>query len=448
MKRQLSRGGTALAAVAALCAVAALPVQARAAGTPGPYAFEPSAKPVRGTEVNTDAEQLKAGETYRDSIEPGGKLFYRVVLDGESNAYVSATAVPEPGTKVAYADGLKVTLQDRDGRSCDYDTAQFRAEFARPVGTYAARTVEKGSTTCQRADTYYVLIERTSAATSSREPWDLEIRQTTEPALKGGGPTAAPEDWPSASPPPPAGGPRDRKGGTSFFDAPVLEEGEWRDRIEPGGTRFYKVPVDWGQQLFVGADLSSSSGQGFVPGALAVALYNPARGLVDSDDNLAYDGKQKATELDPLPPVAYENRYASKKSVNATRFAGWYYLRVSLNPAVEKPFGAKALGLTLRLNVKGDAEQAPAYAGPAGEFQVTGDDRDQAASGQSTPGAQKGGTMRLVAAGGFGAGTVLVLGLGVWLLVARRRAATDPEGPGPGTGKGTPPPQYGPPAGW
>ncbi|WP_434592455.1 hypothetical protein [Streptomyces sp. A5-4] len=447
MKRQRSRGGTVSAVVAALCAVAALSGQAWAAGAPSPYAFEPSAKPVTGSEVNTDAEQLKAGETYKDSIKPGGKLFYRVVLDAKSNAYVSATAVPKPGTKVAYADELKVTLQDRDSSSCSYDTAQFNAEFARPIGTYASRTIEKDSTTCQSADTYYVLIERTSEATSSSEPWDLEIRHVTEPALKGAGPTAAPENWPSASPAPPTGAPRDRKGGTSFFNAPGLEQGEWRDKLKPGESRFYKVPVDWGQQLFVSADLSSATGEGYVPSALAVSLFNPARGLVDSHNNLAYDGKPKSAELDPLPPVAYENRYDSKESVNAMRFAGWYYLRVSLNPAVEKPFGAKALGLTLRLNVKGDAKQAPAYAGSAGAFQVTDDDRDQAASGQSTPGAEKSDTMRLVGAAGIGAGTVLVLGLGGWMLIARRRAAAGPANPGNGNGNGTPP-QYGPPAGW
>ncbi len=448
VKRQRSRGRVASAALAALCAVAALPGQAWAAGEPSPYTYEPSAQPVKGAVVNTDAEQLKAGGTYKDSIKPGGKLFYRVVLDAKSNAYVSATAVPKLGTKVSYADELKVTLQDRDGNSCNYGTAQFQsAEFARPVGTYAHRTIDKDSTSCQEADTYYVLVERDSEATSSSEPWDLEIRHLTEPGLKAAGPTAAPENWPSASPEPPTGGPQERRGGTSFFSARGLKEGEWRDKIKPGETLFYKVPVDWGQQLFASADLSSAAGEGYVPNALAMAVYNPARGLVDSASDVAYDGKQKSTALDPLPPVAYENRFDSKDSVNGMRFAGWYYLRVSLNPAVEKEFGSNPLGLSLRLNVKGDAQSAPGYAGPAGDFEVTDDHLSAAESGQSSSEAEKSGTMQLVAAAGIGAGTVLVLGLGVWMLVARRRAAAGPPSAGQGADSGAPT-QYGPPAAW
>nr|WP_244282823.1 hypothetical protein [Streptomyces flavidovirens] len=464
MMRQRSRGRVAPAVVAALCAVAALPAQAVAAGEPSPYTYEPSAKPVRGTASSTDSEPLKPGGTYRDSIRPGGRLFYRVQLDAKSNAYVSATAVPRPGTKVEYADELKVTLQDRAGNSCSYNSAQFSsAEFARPIGTYAHRTIEQDSTSCQGADTYFVLIERTSKATSSSEPWELEIRHLTEPQVKAGGATAAPESWPSSSPAPPGGQARDRRGGSSFYSAPGLYEGEWRDRIKPGETLFYKVPVDWGQQLFASADLGSAAGEGYVSNALSMVLYNPARGLVESASTISYDGKQNSSALDPLPPVAYENRFDSSDSVNGMRFPGWYYLRVSLSPEVEKVFGPQGLGLSLRVNIEGSrGKGAPAYAGPAGPFQVTDDDLSAAEEGQSAPAAVKSDTMRLVAAAGIGAGTVLVLGLGVWTLVARRRAAAGAgagAGAGPGAGPGVDPgmgaghdsgaaTQSGPPAAW
>ncbi len=366
--------------------------------------------------------------------------------------------MPGPGTKVAYADELKVTLQDRDGNSCSYNTARFgSAEFARPIGTYAHRTVEEDAS-CQAADTYYVLVERTGADTSSSEPWELEIRHLTEPRVKAGGATAAPENWPSGSPAPPGGGPRERRGGTSFFSAPGLEQGEWQDRIKPGETLFYKVPVDWGQQLFASADLGSAAGEGYVSNALTMTLYNPARGLVDSATDVSYDGKQKSSVLDPLPPVAYENRFDSSDSVNGMRFAGWYYLRVSLSPEVEKEFGPQALGLSLRLNVEdGRGEGAPAYEGPAGDFQVTDEDLSAAESGQSTSAAERSATMRLIGVSGIGTGTVLVLGLGVWTLVGRAerggRAAACGARRGPWCGAGRRPGQdsqapagYGPPA--
>lgn len=81
--------------------------------------------------------------------------------------------------------------------------------------------------------------------------------------------------------------------------------------------------------------------------------------------------------------------------------------------------------------------------GHAGDFEVTEDDQEAADSGKSAPEVEKSGSMKLVAAAGIGAGTVLVLGLGVWTLLARRRTAALP-----GQGPGQVPGQYGPPPAW
>ncbi|MFJ8695171.1 hypothetical protein [Streptomyces roseolilacinus] len=417
-----------------LCAPAAL-----AAGGPAPYAFAEDARTVKGSSTTSDAPRLTAGAVYRDALPRDGKLIYRVDLDAASHAYVSAVAVPPPGAELSFQDELKISLQDRDGSDCSSATARFgSAEFARPVAAYADRTLDPDRSLCQEAGSYYVVVERDGKETSSGEPWGLELRHVLEPRLKAPGPTAAPTVWPSASPQPPAGGPRERAGGTGFFDAPGLAEGEWTDRITPGESRFYRVPVDWGQQLFVSADLGSSAGDGFVGSALPVSLYNPALGLVDSEDTLSYDGRQKSAVFEPLPPVAYENRFSSDSETNALRFAGWYYLRVSLDPEVGKKFGEKPYGLTLRVNVEGEAGAAPPYAGPAGIFAVTEDDRQAAADGESGPRAEDSGAMRLVAAGGIGTGTVLLLTLGLWTALARRRAAGAGAAGVAGTGAAAP----------
>ncbi|MFF4228803.1 hypothetical protein [Streptomyces sp. NPDC001820] len=473
MKRQRGRGRVALAGMAAMCAVAALPGQAWAVGEPHPYAFDSEAKAVRGSAVNSDGPPLTAGSTYKDTIKPGEKRYYRVDLDTKTNAYVSAVAVPKSATKVGYADKLTVSIEDRSGTKCGDGYAQFgSATYARPVASYAERTIDKDSSSCQEAGAYYVLLERSGEATSTPEPWDMEIRFASEPGLKTAGPTAPPETWPSASPAVPAGGPEKRQGGTSFTDATGLTQGEWQDKITPGQTLFYRVPVDWGQQIFASADLGTSAADdsaGGVGNALVLALHNPARGIVQDASSVYYDGKQKSLALDPLPPVAYENRYDSDPSTKAMRFAGWYYLSVTLSPEVGKEFGEKAIPLTLRVNVEGEPDRAPAYAGPAGDFEVTKDDQEAADSGKSAPEAAKGGTMQLVAAAGIGAGTVLVLGLGAWMLLARRRtanaapdataapAATAAPGVGPvpgPVGQGQVPGQapgqgqYGPPPAW
>ncbi|MFD3522749.1 hypothetical protein [Streptomyces sp. NPDC058653] len=437
MKRLRNRGRVALVAAAAMCAVAAQPGSggpglpglagtARAAEGPSPYAFDPAAEQVRGAASTSAARPLEAGSTYRDSIEPGKKLFYRLDLDAAESAYASATAVPELGSSVDYGDKLTVTVQDGDGRDCDSEQARVlsSSDYPHPLTAYATRTLDgKEYGACRKAGTYYVIVERESKATSTQDAWDLELRFLSEPGLTTAGPTEAPDDWPSASPEPPSGASKAREGGAGFTDATSLGRGEWTAGIDPGESLFYRVPVDWGQQLFTSAELGSSEGDGFVSGALSLAVYNPARGLVDSAESMTYNGEQKSLSTDPAPPVDYANRFSSSGDERAMRFAGWYYLRVSLNPEVGEKFGQLPHDLTLRVAVDGTAEDGPGYDGPADEFTVPDEGLDPAGDGKTSEAAGDSGTMELVAAGGIGTGTVLVLGLGGWMLLARRRAA-------------------------
>lgn len=428
MNRRRGRGRVAPAATAAVCAVAALQMQAWAAGEPSPYTFDSDARPVQGTPVNSNGPELTAGSAYKDSIRPGEKRYYRIDLDAKSNAYVSAVAVPRPGTKVSYADHLEVSIEDSSGTECSDGRAGFgSATYVRPVADYASRRIEKNGSSCQEAGTYYVLLVRTGEDTSTPQPWGVELRFASEPGLKATAPTTAPESWPSASPAAPDGGPRKRHGGTSFHDSTSLEQGEWQDRIQPGETLFYRVPVDWGQQIFAAADLANSPAEktDSVANALVLALHNPARGFVDDEASMFYDGKQKSVSLDPLPPVAYENRYDSDAAISAMRFAGWYYLSVTLSPQIAQAYGENAIPLTLRVNIEGKGEQGPAYAGAADDFQVTDEDRAAADSGKNAEETATSGTMAVVAAAGIGTGTVLVAGLGVWTVLARRRTPVE-----------------------
>lgn len=128
--RQRNRGRATLAAVAVMCAVAALPGQAYAAGEPAPYTFDPEARTVRGAEISTDASALTPGSVYKSSIKPGEKLYYRIDLDAGTNAYVSAVAVPKLGGQVAYGDGITVSIRDSTDLQCSSEDARFEsAEF-------------------------------------------------------------------------------------------------------------------------------------------------------------------------------------------------------------------------------------------------------------------------------------------------------------------------------
>ncbi|MFE5295206.1 hypothetical protein [Streptomyces sp. NPDC056632] len=421
-------GGRAAAVLAAVvCGTALLPGAAWAAGDGTGYVFADGARQVKGAVSNLDAEQLEAGRTYRDTIKKDGKLYYRVDLDAQQNAYVSVVAVPKAGGKAAYGDGIKVSLQDGSSTQCGYQDTNFGpSEFPRPITAYAHRTLAPESTSCRQAGAYYVLVERDSQAESDPADWQLEIRFLTEPGVTKTGPTALPENWASGTPQPPAGGPQRRTGGAGLADATSLRQGEWRTDIRPGQTLFYRVPVDWGQQLFTSAELGSSpAADTYVPHALVLSLANPAGGHVEQD-SLTYDGDQVTMALDPQRPVAYENRFSSDEGTSGLRFAGWYYLSATLSPEIAKTYGDKPLPLTLRVNLTGRPRSGPAYDGAAGPFTVTDEDRDAAASGQSGPQAAESGTLRVVGVAGIGVGTVLVLGLGAWWLLARRAAGAGP----------------------
>ncbi|MFD5694663.1 hypothetical protein [Streptomyces rubiginosohelvolus] len=424
MDRQRNRGRVTAAALAALCAAAVLPGQAHAAG-PGVYAFDPDAKNVQGAATNVEASTLDEGVPYRSSIEPGEKLYYRVTLDDASAAYVSAVAVPGDGA-VAYGDGITVSLRETDDTQCDSGQANFGSgAYARPITAYASRTVEEGGNTCQEGGPYDVLVERESKDTSSPEAWNLELRFLQEPKLRSGTsmPTEAPESWPSASAKPLTGKQQKRSGGAGFSEATSLENGRWQDTVAPGQTRFFRVPVDWGQQIHATAGLSNSTSakKEFVGSALTLSLANPAQGLV-SDATLSYSGSPASASLRPLPPVAYRNRFDASSQVSTMRFAGWYYLSVSLSPKLKESYGAEPIPFELSVQVKNQAEESP-YEGDAGVFGVTDQDREVARKGQNAEQAAKSGPMTVVAAAGIGTGSVLVLGLGVWTLLARRRAS-------------------------
>ncbi|MFJ2771521.1 hypothetical protein [Streptomyces sp. NPDC087300] len=476
--RRGRRRALAVLAATSMCVVAGFPTQATAAGTPSPYAFAEGAEVIEGATSNSGGHLLVAGSTYKSVLPRVGQRFYRLELKAKENAYVSATAVPKLGTKVSYADGLKVSVQDANGYTCsplDTEKARFgSAESARPITATASRRVGTDEKSCTGAGTYYVLVERISDPESSQEEWDLELRVASEPVLRLAGTTTPPRTGDSASPEPPAGARKVRAGGTSFNKARGLENGIWGDRLEPGETRFYRVPVDWGQRLSVGAELGGSDtgtterDQGFVPTALVMSLTNPVRAEVDDADT-AYDGKQSVTALRPLPPVAYENRYDPASKVSAMRFAGWYYLAVHLNPDVARKFGRAPLDVTLRITVEGSPRPGPSYAGasvPADEFSVTERDTEAARRGESNAADTSTGggggddrVMAAVAAGGIGTGMGLLVILGAWTLIARRRAAavalrraassSSSAVPRAGAGAGTAhAAEFGPPRGW
>ncbi|MFI0775632.1 hypothetical protein [Streptomyces sp. NPDC021212] len=463
-----SRDRAGLIAVAALCAVAATAVQmpvAAADTSTGAREYRVQGTSVRGAGSGTGAPSLRPGRTYADSLGPGEKRFYGVDLDAKSVAYVAAVAAPRPGAGVvSYRDGVTVTLKNPAGGVCDTVPRRIETKgVAYPLADHVTRQTGSGSVaSCRTAGRYVVTVERQAGA-ADPDSWPLELRLMVEPPVKGGSTNPAPEgSWHAKPPQPPSGSARPRQGGQGFSDAPLVSTGVWRDEFEPGETHFYRVPVEWGQQISAIAEIPADGADESTPPlnqAIAMRAYNPARGLAKRGTALAQEGSRPQTEVSTAP-AAYGNRYAKADySVRAMSLTGGYYLAVTLNPPNVEPHLDRTVPVTLRLRVAGKAQAGPDYDGNAVKagFGLTDAERreaDKAASplqpdpmGRPEVGHRT--TLQTVAYTSFGTGSLLLLGLGVWILTARRRTAAEgrrevPETADPTTGQH----RYGPPPAW
>ncbi|MFJ7591554.1 hypothetical protein ACIQZO_30095 [Streptomyces sp. NPDC097617] len=426
------RGRTTVWA-AALGLVAGLPGVAYAEGAgPAPlptYRAADGAKAIEGKPSTADAPEIEAGGSYADTIGPGERV-YRLVLDkDESDVYVSAVVRPAAGAKVSGGDGIEVEIMTTAGRSCPGSAG--RANFGYDPYPISAAGVRRGAedADCAPAGVYYAKVTRTSAKGYDQSPWPLEVKVQREPGRGAGAPTTAPSSWPSGTPALPGTEAVGRTGGTGFNDARALGAGVWRDEMRPGQTRYYRVPLDWGQQLGLSAELSAAKmtkSYGSASGGLTVSLYSPYRGLI-SDKDTSYDGKQAGVTFEKTPPVAYENRFASDRTVQQVSLAGWYYVAVTMGAKVaEFTEDAATVPLTLRLDVAGTPAKAPAYkeSPAAGGFGVGDGDRAAAKEGLTAPeaaeAAERHRAMRVVVGAGFGTGAALLLVLGGWTLLGRR----------------------------
>ncbi|MGM9385441.1 hypothetical protein [Streptomyces antibioticus] len=446
------------AVVAAVCgaSVVALPGSVAVAAPDVPeYAFADDVRRAEPATDTGDAVRLEPGATYRSSLPHGigigdgssdgtgadGKVYYRLELDAASTAYVSVTAIPRPGAALAVGDGIGVAVQNADGTSCSYDSVTVgTSQSPRPITAWAAREIQPGRGLCQEAGTYYVVVEPVGTGTggpgggAGEDTWDLEIAPVSEPPVAKGTSTNVPGTWNSATPAPPTGEAESVHGGAGFTEAAAVAQGVWGDEIVPGQTLFYRVPVDWGRQLYASVEVGSGrKSSGFVVDALDLTLHNPVRAKVE-EVGVGYGGTQKSAALAPAPPVRYANRYAPANPTKSLRFAGDHYLVVHLAAEVADAFGDGPYGLTLRVRLGGSAQPGPGYQGRAVPRGVFGKDSGLAAPtgaglgdlGDRTRAASSAdgdATMRAVAAAGFGTGTALLLVLGGWTLIGRRRAA-------------------------
>nr|WP_243274959.1 hypothetical protein [Streptomyces albus] len=405
-----------------------------AAAAPRPYQTAEDAKKVEGASSSADAPKVAPG-LFTDRIEPGEEKYYALDLDASSDVHITATAAPEPGLKVTFQDGIEVTLQNTNGDSCGDGRSTGAGDTAFPLSATTSRLIgDSGDEACRAKGPYLVHVVREEGDNSDPSSWPLELSVMKEPGLKGSIPAPRPgtdeeTDENNTRPAPPSGTARTREGGTGFNDARALGDGVWKDRLRPGETRYFRVPVDWGQRLYARMEVPNApqregTGSTFLPNGFRMNVYNPARCRVFDEDFQSYDGD--GANFDRYTnPVRYENRFADANT--DTRFAGWYYLAVTAAPDMAQPF-PKGVPVTLRVAVKGETKTGPAYDGDAkaAGFGVGDKDREMAEKGLTEAEVEDNALLRTLGWTGVGAGAALLAVLAVWFLVARRRSAAPP----------------------
>lgn len=443
--RWIRRAGPA---IGALCAVALTAPAATALDKPRAYEISEDAKSVKGTSSSADAPTIGPG-LYSDTIRPGEEKFYAVTLDAKSSAHFTGTAVPQPGSKVGLEDGIEVDLQNTNGDSCGSEEVGVTGETAYPLTGLASRIAgEEDDEECAEKGPYLLRVKRNEAQGSSPAAWPVELSYLKEPGLKGSIPAPKPgtdeeTDDNNKRPTPPTGKAKTAKGGTGFNDARAVGTGVWKDRLRPGETRYYRVPVDWGQRLYARMEVPNPAVSGddltFLSNAYRMNLFNTARASLTSEEFQSYSGEGgKADRY--TNPVRYENRFADGAS--HTRFGGWYYIAVTVNAEMAQAF-PKGTPITLRVAVKGEPKGEPTYDGDAAAagIGVSDEDREMADKGQTAAEASDSASMKTFGYIGIGAGAALLAVLAAWLLLARRRAA--PAGAGAPGGPWPPQPQGG-----
>ncbi|MEU2155558.1 hypothetical protein ABZ532_11170 [Streptomyces sp. NPDC019396] len=224
----------------------------------------------------------------------------------------------------------------------------------------------------------------------------------------------------------PLGDPEDVAGGTGFNDAREIGQGVWRDRILPSQTRWYKVPVGWGQQLRYDVEFANEPTVERAPGTSgasgnwsygATDVFTPARapvggGSTEFGQRTVYDGRPAALKMGTVP-VSWTNRYEHHPDVIPVHQDGAYYIAATLGSRAAEIAENPQVGVVLRVAVLGEAKSGPQYGAPVAVMKPA-----TRADGAGTGGAGWTGTMTAMVAGG-----AAVLIAGIVSALVRTRAA-------------------------
>ncbi|MET1063621.1 MAG: VWA domain-containing protein [Arthrobacter sp.] len=414
--------------------------------------YEAQGTPITGGSSPADAPLLSAGQ-YLDVLEKGSEKnstaeagstrYYKVQLAPGERAHAAATLlVPRRGeTDTSGTAYVSVSLVDAQGESCliqDTEHANSNQSFLFPP-TAALSTPALGEDAgdkCFGADASgeaFLKVERSGNWAWTKE-LPVELLFATEPGADTKG---LPDAYPAPLPPvlpAPGGTAAPVTGGASYNTAAELKPGLFSDSLLGAETKFYKIPVGYGQRLSFKATVTADgSAPGAIGKSLNLALFNPLRQETElapgSDkyilgNSLVYTfihtGDSLAASM--AVPVRYNTRNSKDKGIELIAYPGGYYLAASVEDSSTVDVGSE-LSFNLAIDVSGDPEDGP----PLNATAATAKPSEQP-SEQSSPAAPDAGTAQAASTSvsaaplwwGLGVGGLLAAGVGLFVLLRRR----------------------------
>jgi Ca-activated chloride channel family protein len=338
--------------------------------------YTTAGSPVTGADLPTTQAALLAPGQYVDTFDrgatgsidaPGTKKYYSIAVQEGMRPYISVTMVP-PDADAEPVDliGVDAALLNVNGETCT--TERGAVVLTNGRNTTATAVLDgptfgssEAASSCPTEGLAFLEVTRLGAAWADI-PLQTEIVVRMEPPAKTSG--LLPAATKGAELPPVAHGtPVALAGGNSFNDAPQLNSGTtYSDTIATGESRFYRVPLQWGQRVsYLVSEVGPPQPPTGVVGTIVwLDLFNPVRaeitGTIDNGGSTWFGNDPGAPFYGSSPyPVRYTNREATKQ--DGYSLDGDYYLRMNANRD-EDPSTTSFL---LTVVVIGEIEPGPTY---------------------------------------------------------------------------------------
>lgn len=371
--------------------------------------YSSAGSPITGGTTLEEAVDLVPG-SYLDVLEHGSPAiddgqgfsrYYRLHLAPGEIAHVSATMVLPGGegatNKLAQ---LQLRTSTPDGLDCRIGNVAARAEADLGDGPITAtiatpRMGETDTLSCfgGNADGTVILqVERTGTPSQGESvPVELQFFAEQEVDPRGLPPAA---QWARQIQPLPVPADGEQiQPAFSFASALEAGQGPMRGTIIPGEVQFFRVPVQYGQQVRTALALGE-----FVPPpgmdlTLHATLISPLRGEVYSmvsPDGDAQPGGFTGTaqpglemQLNQATPVQFKNREEGGTEARSSFLAGDYYLQLTLIPSRHDGTHLFEVPYTLDIDATGEVADGPEL---TGQGAASAQDRSAADPGEAPQG--------------------------------------------------------------